>query len=76
MSTDNLGRLNTVKLIAVPPLSIKCAARYSCVLKYSNISFNLSTFSNVSRTNPYCAAALPMSALLYFVVLYPPILHA
>lgn len=49
---------------AVPPFKARCSCRYSSAFKYVNISFSLNTFSNVSRTNPYCFAICPSCPLL------------
>ena len=72
ISTDNLGRLKTVRFIAVPPLSSRCSHIYSCVFRNSRIVLKRRTFSNVSRLKPYSRALASSSLLLYCGILYPP----
>lgn len=62
-STDKRGKSKIVILIAVPPFKARCSCRYSSVFKYTSISFNRKTFSNVSRTKPLFFAACPSCRL-------------
>ena len=70
ISTDNLGRLKTVRFIVVPPLSSRCSHIYSCEFRNSRIVLNRRTFSNVSRLNPYSRALASSSLLLYCGIVY------
>ena len=60
ISTDNLGKLNIVKFIAVSLFNARQADKRLSFSKKLSTSASLHTFSKVSLTNPSSFACLPI----------------
>ncbi len=72
ISTDNLGRLNIVRFIAVPPFNARQDYKISSLSKNFKIPASLQPFSKVSLTNPSSFACLPIVFLSNCIIFTQP----